>query len=213
MSRPESIMDEEYFLLSDSENVPLAHGRLMGRPENGRINLNLSESGLDLKEHDVVRLLGQGRGKPVVECRILEQTGSRLRLERLSLLDPELREELRVPMNAESLIYRLSGDWKGRRSIRLVDLSFGGVAFYGAEGLESGEELELVLPVGRAPLLLHCRILRQTTLSRGRKLYAAKFVDLCVDEENLISEALFGIEVRQRPCLREEKRGTMEVQE
>lgn len=212
MSKPEA-MDEEYFLLSDSENAPLAHGRLMGRPENGRISLNLTESGLDLKQHDVVRLLGQGRGKPVVECRILEQTGSRLRLERLSLLDPELREELRVPMNAESLIYPISGDWKGRRSIRLVDLSFRGVAFYGADGLEVGEELELVLPVGRAPLLLHCRILRQNPLSQERKLYAAKFVDLCVDEENLISEALFGIEVRQRPCLREEKRETMEVQE
>lgn len=212
MTRSESI-EEERFVLADSENAPLAHGRLLGRPEGGRLDLRLSESGLDLRDHEVVRLVGQGRGKPVMECRLLDQTGDRLRLERLSLLDPELREELRVPMNAESFVYPLSGTWKGRKKIRLVDLSFHGAAFYGAADLEIGEELELVLPVGKAPLLLHCRILRETPLSRERALYAAKFVDLCVDEENLISEALFGIEVRQQPCLREEKRETMEVQE
>lgn len=203
--------DEELFLLLDSENRPLAHGRLLGRPEEGRIEMRLTEEGRDLSGHELLRLVGEGRGRPVVECRLIRQSGERLSLERLALLDPELREELRVPMNAESFVYPISGEWRGRKPIRVVDLSFHGVAFYGGEGLAVGEEVEMVLPVGKMPLLLHCRILRAQPMSRERALYAAKFVDLCVDEENLISEALFGIEVRQSPCLREEK--TMEGRE
>ena len=206
--------EEELFLILDSENQPLAHGKLLGRPAGGALKLTLIDSRCpELSGHEILRLVGMGRGRPVVLCRFVRQLQRQLTLERLVLLAPELREELRVPVHFESFLYPLNKEWRGRRPISGVDLSFRGVAFYGEDGLGRGEKLEMVLPVGKAPLLLRCEILRVKPMSRGRALYAAKFVDLCADEETLISEAVFGIEVHEGASLRKNGIEIMESEE
>ena len=76
-----------------------------------------------------------------------------------------------------------------------MDISCGGIAFYGQYGLENGETLEIVIPITANPLVLRCEILRQQTLRNNRAFYAAKFVDMCNDEETLLREAVFRVQL------------------
>ena len=103
------------------------------------------------------------------------------------------------PVKFKSFIYPLSGIWKGRGEVQSVDISCGGIAFYGQYGLENGETLEIVIPITARPMVLRCQILRQQMLRNNRAFYAAKFVDMCNDEETLLREAVFRVQLEGRP--------------
>ena len=119
-------------------------------------------------------------------------------LEKIASLDPDLRRNLRVPIKFNTFIYPITGRWQGRREIQSIDLSCGGVAFYGDEGLEIEERLELVIPVTEEPVILRCQILRKQELRNDKLLYATKFVDMCEDEEVTVREAVFSIQLESR---------------
>ena len=126
-------------------------------------------------------------------------------------IDSRLRRHLRIPMAFRTYIYPLHGHGT-RLPIISKDISCGGIAFYGQYGLENGETLEIVIPITANPLVLRCEILRQQTLRNNRAFYAAKFVDMCNDEETLLREAVFRVQLEDRPRRSGAGNGDMEVE-
>lgn len=192
--------EERLYLLLDSLNNPLARGQMEG-PSNGQIlqMLVLDDDVEKVASHEVIVLMSMGTDEPPLQCRIVRQRGDRVALEKIASLDPELRRNLRVPIKFDTFIYPVTGRWRGRREAQAIDLSCGGLAFYADDGLEVGEKLEMVIPVTEQPVILRCQILRKQELRNWKMLYAVKFVDLCEDEEVTVREAVFSIQLENRP--------------
>lgn len=192
--------EERRYLLLDSVNNPLARGQMEG-PADGQIlqMLVLDDDVEKVASHEVIVLMSMGTNEPPLQCRIVRQRGDRVALEKIASLDPDLRRNLRVPIKFDTFIYPITGQWRGRRAVRSIDLSCGGVAFYGDDGLEVDEKLELVIPVTENPVILRCQILRKQELRNDKLLYAVKFVDMCEDEEVTVREAVFSIQLENRP--------------
>lgn len=188
------------YLILDSGAQPLSRAVMESPPADPRIRLRV----LDGKEetvaaHEIVDLIAIGSGTPSLQCRLLGRRGKLLELERISVLDPEVRRNLRIPVRFDTLLYPLTGPCQGRRRVESVDLSCGGIAFVGTDELETDDLAELIIPITLNPLILRSQILRKQPLSRGRALYACKFVDLCDSEEALVREAVFNVQVQNRP--------------
>ena len=192
--------EERLYLLLDSVNNPLARGKLEG-PQNGEIfqMLVLDNDVEKVARHEVIVLMSMSGSEPPLQCRIVRQRGDRVALEKIASLDPDLRRNLRVPIKFDTFIYPITGRWRGRRAVQSIDLSCGGVAFYGDGGLEAGEKLEMVIPVTEEPVILRCEVLRRKELRNDKLLYAVKFVDMCEDEEVTVREAVFSIQLENRP--------------
>ena len=192
--------EERMYLLLDSVNHPLARGRLEGPAAGDTLQLMVMDNDVDkVACHEVIVLMSMSGSEPPLQCRILRQRGDRIALEKIASLDPDLRRNLRVPIKFDTFIYPITGRWRGRRAVRSIDLSCGGVAFYGDDGLEAGERLEMVIPVTEEPVILRCEILRRQELRNDKLLYAVKFVDMCEDEEVTVREAVFSIQLENRP--------------
>ncbi len=200
-------LDENLCLLLDGENQLLGHAELESPPEEDVLLLRLQPDVPDnLEDHGVLRIISQRKRAKVIQSYILQRRGDRVKVERLSFLDPELRRSLRVPVSFASFVYPISGKWKGRKPIQSVDLSCGGIAFYGDESLKEQEIVEVVVPVTTQPLILRAKILRKEPLGNSSYvLYAAKFVDFCNDEESMVMEAVFSLQLEGRPESREEE--------
>ncbi|MCI8738779.1 MAG: PilZ domain-containing protein [Oscillibacter sp.] len=191
--------EERMYLLLDSVNHPLARGRLEGPAAGDTLQLMVMDNDVDkVACHEVIVLMSMSGSEPPLQCRIVRQRGDRIALEKIASLDPDLRRNLRVPIKFNTFIYPITGRWQGRREIQSIDLSCGGVAFYGDEGLEIEERLELVIPVTEEPVILRCQILRKQELRNDKLLYATKFVDMCEDEEVTVREAVFSIQLESR---------------
>lgn len=192
--------EERLYLLLDSVNNPLARGKLEG-PQNGEIfqMLVLDNDVEKVARHEVIVLMSMSGSEPPLQCRIVRQRGDRVALEKIASLDPDLRRNLRVPIKFDTFIYPITGRWRGRRAVQSIDLSCGGVAFYGDGGLEAGEKLEMVIPVTEESVILRCEVLRRKELRNDKLLYAVKFVDMCEDEEVTVREAVFSIQLENRP--------------
>ena len=192
--------EERLYLLLDSVNNPLARGKLEG-PQNGEIfqMLVLDNDVEKVTRHEVIVLMSMSGSEPPLQCRIVRQRGDRVALEKIASLDPDLRRNLRVPIKFDTFIYPITGRWRGRRAVKSIDLSCGGVAFYGDGGLDVGEKLEMVIPVTEEPVILRCEVLRRKELRNDKLLYAVKFVDMCEDEEVTVREAVFSIQLENRP--------------
>ncbi len=55
------------------------------------------------------------------------------------------------------------------------------------------------MPITSEPLILKCQVLRRRPSDRKDEvLYAAKFVEMCDDEEMIVREAVFSVQVRSR---------------
>lgn len=192
--------EERLYLLLDSVDHPLARGRMEG-PANGE-TLQMLVLDNDVEKvvcHEVIVLMSMSGNEPPLQCRIVRQRGDRVALEKIASLDPDLRRNLRVPIKFDTFIYPITGRWRGRRAVQSIDLSCGGVAFYGDGGLEIGEKLEMVIPVTEEPVVLRCQILRRQELRNDKMLYAIKFVEMCEDEEVTVREAVFSIQLENRP--------------
>lgn len=192
--------EERLYLLLDSVNTPLARGKLEGPAGDTILQMLVLDNDVEkVARHEVIVLMSMNGNEPPLQCRIVRQRGDRVALEKIASLDPDLRRNLRVPIKFDTFIYPVTGRWRGRRAVQSIDLSCGGVAFYGDGGLEVGEELELVIPVTEEPVILRCQILRSQELRNDKLLYAVKFVDMCEDEEVTVREAVFSIQLENRP--------------
>ncbi len=188
---------ENTYLLVDSRNVLLAKGVLLNPVSDPNWQMRILDDRISVvMKHEDVRLFGAAPDTPVLLGRILRNRDDIVVLQRLQRLGSEVRTNFRTPVDFKSFIHPLSGNWKGRRAIEGNDLSCGGVAFYCEQDLVEGEQLEIIIPVTSQPLITRCQVLRKRPSDRTEGLYAAKFVDICYDEEMLLREAVFSAQPR-----------------
>lgn len=191
-------------LLLDSAGDPVAKAVLESQPDSEVIQIRVLEDKVsEVLDHELLQMVGMSEGADNLLGRIERHRGDRIVLTRVKALGPEARRNFRMPAEFETFLYPLSGEWVGRRRIDSIDLSCGGVAFFCGEPLEIGERTEVVIPITEQPLVLRCQLLRKWAVSgREEPAYAVKFVDMCHDEEVLLREAVFGLQLqsRQRPA-------------
>ena len=189
---------KQLYLILDRDGSPIEQGYLESPPgvEVLQFELLRDEEDLpDLTNHKIVQLIGLDNNSPSMMGEIVRQRGNRLSVKPTARLGVEARENLRILTDFESVMYPVTGFWKGQRYIKGHDLSCGGLAFHTYESLKDREIVEAVLPVTDEPLVVKMRILRQLPTEEEIPLYAARFVDLCMDEEFFIRKAVFSIQV------------------
>jgi hypothetical protein len=192
--------DSSTYLILDSSNSPLAHGKMETPPGSTPMRMLVLEAKVDdVMEHGEVNLVGMGSSDLPMRCRVLRQRGDRVLLEKLGTLDGELRRNLRVPVQFDTFLYPLDGAWTGRRTARSLDLSCGGIAFLAEDGLELHDRAEIVVVPTENPVLLRCEVLRKQEREGGPFFYATKFVDMCEDEEVAVREAVFSLQLQSSP--------------
>ena len=192
-------MDQSLYLMLDSKGNPIARGRVQGNTGGQYWQIQVEDGKID----EILELLSMLDSEPSYQGIIVRSRNDMIQLE-ISKVDRDsndMRKNLRVSVHFKSLIYPLTGRWKGRRNIVSNDLSCGGVAFFTDHSLQVGEQLELVIPVTSQPLVVRCQVLRMRPTEDAAVpiMYAAKFVELCNDEETLLRESVFNLQLRGRP--------------
>ena len=188
---------ERLYLVLDGQGRALCQGVLESSPHADLLQVRLlGDDAEDMALTGEVQLIGLDDSLPARRGEVTRQRGCQIVVRPTAELGAEARENLRVRTNFKSVIYPVTGQWKGQRAIRCHDLSCGGIAFHTMQQLSPGEVAELVLPVTDEPLLLHFRVLRTLPSDDPVPLYAARFVDLILDQDIAIRKAVFAIQVR-----------------
>lgn len=197
MAREERTGGGMYFLL-DSNNQTVARGMLRSPEDDPTLQVKVLDDKIsDVMRHEQIRLVSLKGNTPAVVTKVSRCRNDTVVLERLYT---DKRKNLRVPTQFQSFIYPLDDTWRGRRRIKANDISCGGVAFFYEGQLQDHERLELVVPVTTQPLILQCEVLRKRPSDReDTHLYALQFVDMCDDEESMVREATFSIQLENRP--------------
>ena len=196
-------MEQSLYLMLDSKGTPIARGRVQGGTGGQYWQIQVEDGKIDeILEHKKLKLLSIMDTGPSYEGVIVRSRNDMIQLEvsKINRDAGDMRKNLRVVVRFQSLIYPVTGQWKGRREIESNDLSAGGIAFYTDHSLQVGEQLEVVIPVTSEPLVVTCQVLRMRPTERAAVplMYAAKFVDLCNDEETLLREAVFNLQLKGR---------------
>ena len=190
-------MEERLYLLLDSKGTPLANAVLESPPNSEVLQIRvLNDKVEDVAAHREIQLIGIDDSTPNRVGVIVRQREYQLVIQPTAALDANARENLRILTTFSSVMYPVSGRWKGQKNVKGKDLSCGGVAFYSDCRLENREIVELVLPVTDQPLVVKTQVIRTLEEEGAPPLYAAKFVDLIQDEEALIRKAVFSIQIR-----------------
>ena len=185
------------YLILDSRGNAVAHGTSQQNPEGKSWCLLVEDGDIErVMSHTYVSLVGSAENIPGLEVRIVRREGNRVYLEPIRPLGEDVRKNLRIPVRFVSYLYPVSGAWKGRVPIISKDLSCGGLAFYCPRTLETDETVQVVIPVTTQPLVLPLRILRSRSCPDGETFYAGRFVGLVREEENMVREAVFGLQLQ-----------------
>lgn len=196
MMKQEANTQTQSFFLLDSSNITVARGQLVGPFETTFQVKVLDDKISDVMRHEQIRLVSLSGSVPVMVTKVVRCRGSIVVLEKLY---NDKRKNLRVPTDFKSFIYPLDGRWKGRRVIQANDISCGGLAFFYEGELGDKEQMEVVVPVTSNPLILRCEVLRKRPSDRDdTTLYALQFVDMCDEEEMVVREAVFSIQLQNR---------------
>lgn len=188
---------ERLYLILDKGGVALAQAVLESPRITEIVQLRLTEeTDLDFLQIGEIQCIGLDNCATSLRGTVTMQRGERLVVKPIATLGEDARENLRIQTDFESVMYPITGYWKGQRAVKGHDLSCGGVAFHTMQPLAPGEVAELVLPVTDEPLLLHFRVLRTLPSDDPVPLYAARFVDLILDQDIAIRKAVFAIQVR-----------------
>lgn len=189
------------YLLLDSRNTPLARGIRESPADAPSWQLRILEDKIsDVMEHEEIQMIPLTGNGTAILGKILRNRNDSIVVERLKTSCSAKRENLRMPTHFKSFAYPLTGSWKGRVEIEGNDLSCGGLSFFCGRSLQEGERVEAVVPITSQPLILRCEIIRQRPTDReGQDLYACKFVDMCYDEEMMVREAVFNVQLQSRP--------------
>lgn len=195
--------EQNRYLLLDSGGVPLAQAKIQGEPSGTLWQLRiLGEKEDEVLEHKNFKLMSITDSSPSYEGTLVRSRNDMIQLEvtKINADAHDMRKNLRVVVHFDSFIYPLSGGWTGRRKVESNDLSAGGIAIFTDHSLQVGEQLEVVIPVTAQPLVLRGQVLGIRPSERTScVLYAAKFLELCNDEETMLREAVFNLQLRGRP--------------
>lgn len=190
---------KQMYLISDDSGAALGRGKLVSPPDAEEMQILVLDDQIDdVIEYNSFQLMNMSGQAQILECRMVRYRGDRIVLKKTGVKAMDARRNLRVPVRFDTFLYPITGMWRGRMRAQTIDLSSGGVAFQSGEGLDIGEELEIAVPAQEGPLLLRCHLLRTRELEDGAIFYAAKFVDLCEDEEVLVREEVFSIQLENR---------------
>lgn len=149
---------------------------------------------LDIEQAKIIQVVPQDSSLPSQMTRYVGFRNGIVALEPMRKAGAALRKNFRVPVVFNSYVYPASGP---RASMRSVDLSCGGVAFHSPHAFAPNEVFEVVVPlVSEEPLLLRAEALRARSDPGIGNFYACKFVDLIDDEEALLREAVFAIQIK-----------------
>lgn len=188
------------YLMVDSRGNPVAHVSSDDGPDKSVWQVRAEDGDIKrILSHEYVSLLGVSEELPAMEGRVTACHGNMISIAPVRTLGEDVRRNLRIPVRFESFLYPVSGRWRGRVPILSNDLSCGGIAFFCARKLEVGEIAQIVIPVTAQPLLLDLKILRQRPSGEPVPLYAGAFMDLLHDQEKLVREAVFGIQLHYTP--------------
>ena len=196
---------QQLYLLLDSRGTALAQAKPQGPAATGGSlwQLVVLDDKIDrVLKHKKFKLMGITDSSPSYEGTLVRSRNDIIQLEvrKSAVSGTDMRKNLRVPVSVDSFIYPVTGGWPGRRRVRTHDLSCGGVAFFTDHSLRAGEHFEIVIPVTSQPLVVAGEILRvRPSGESGAILYAAKFIELCNDEETLLREAVFNLQLSGRP--------------
>lgn len=196
-------MDEQgnQYMILDSRDEPVARAVLKNDPREETWQMVVLDGKItEVMDHKEIQMVPAADGLLPQRGQILRSRYDNIVVKRLQSVGGEKRQNLRMPTRFASFLYPVDGRWRGRRRIRAKDLSCGGIAFFCQDAMEIGEWIEVVIPITSEPVLLRGEILRRRLDEReGMVMYAAKFVDLCNDEEVLVREAVFNIQLDSRP--------------
>ena len=182
------------YLLMDSNSRMLGRGKRMDAPGRKNIYIKLIEGNVKaLVDAGILQAVPQDKSLPPQMTRVADFRDNAVALEPMRELGSEVRRNFRVPVVFDSFVYPPSG---GRSPIKSVDLSCGGIAFRAPRAFAVGDTVEVVVPpTSEGPLLLHAEILRVHLEPEGDNFYACKFVNMIDDEESLLREAVFAIQI------------------
>lgn len=184
-------------MILDSRGNAVAHGISPYSPEGKLWYLQIEDGDIEqVMSHTDVSLVGCDENTPSLEGRIVRREENRIYVEPVRSLGEDIRRNLRIPVRFVSYLYPVSGSWKGRVPVVSKDLSCGGIAFYCPRPLEKDETVEIVIPVTVQPLVLPLRILRAEADEDGECFYAGRFAGLVREEENMVREAVFGLQLQ-----------------
>ena len=127
------------------------------------------------------------------------------KLNTIKALDVEdFLKKLRVDGKSDSYLTKCRGMlYQIMHKAEANDLSCGGISFFSQGQFAVGSQLEVVIPITRtAPLLLPCQLLRQRDEGDGTFFYAAKFLSLLNEQESMIREAVFNVQLKSMQRLR-----------
>lgn len=185
------------YLILDSRGEAVAHGTSEYAPQQAEWRMTIPDGDLEeIAKHTNLELVGNSDAVPALEVRIVRREGNTIVVEPIRRLEQSLRRNLRIPVRFDSFIYPKSGKWKGRAAIVSRDLSCGGLGFYCTRLLEERERVQVVIPVTTQPLLLDLEILRCQTGVEGARLYSARFPSLLREEESMVREAVFSLQLK-----------------
>jgi len=181
----------------NSASYMLARAELQSPPDANNMQMQIVEGKTDeVVAAEVVQAVPVDKDLSVQLGKVILRRGNLIVLEPLRRLGAEVRQNLRMPVDFDTFIYPQRG---GRAQARAIDLSCGGIAFSSELFLRNEEVFEIVIPVtAGGPLIVNAGVLRQTPSTTYTRTYAAKFVDLINDEEALIREAVFSVQLQNK---------------
>ena len=192
--KQEKPSDSGIYLLMDSNSRLLARGS-HHEFESQYLFFTLIEGELlDIEQANIIQVVPQDGSRPPQMTRYAGFRNGIVALEPMRKAGAAIRKNFRVPVVFDSFVYPASG---ARSTMRSVDLSCGGIAFHSPHAFAPNEVFEVVVPlVSEEPLLLHAEALRARSDPGVGNFYACKFVDLIDDEESLLREAVFAIQIK-----------------
>lgn len=184
---------ENTYVLMDSNSRLCARGYRREAPNGNTLFIALTEGDpAFLARIGILQAIPQDKNLPPQMVRFIGSRERLIALEPMRDLGAAMRKNFRVPVVFDSFVYPARG---GRAALRSVDLSCGGIAFRCQMPLSVGETFEVVIPLtAEGPLLLHAQILR-VHLDPNGNVYACKFIDMIDDEETMLREAVFAIQI------------------
>lgn len=189
------------YLIIDSRGEPVAHAVSRDGPDRPVWQLEIDGGDLQrVLEHEYISLVSTSEKIPAMEGRIVGRRDNMISVVSVRRLEEQVRANLRMPVRFDSFVYPVSGQWKGRAPIISNDLSCGGISFFCARPLEVGEVVEVVIPVTSQPLLLEGEVLRQRPSATPIPLYAVRFLDMLREEEAMVREAVFSLQLSHSPA-------------
>lgn len=195
-------IDQKTYLLLDNDGAAIAQAKVEGSTDTDNWQMKVLDGKIDdVAEYETVRLMSITDCAPSYEGKVMRCRNDMVQLEvkRIVSTVNDKRKNLRVPTGFKSYIYPVSGRWRGRRDIKAIDISCGGIAFFNDGKIDRGEVIEVVVSVTAQPLIVRCEILRTNESESGDRMYAGKFVGLCEDEEVFLRESVFALQFKSRP--------------